>query len=53
MPRFTNRHVLITDHTQQHTYAGHIWRLIDDKTKKPLHYFIVPKKPGKLIYKDR
>ena len=42
-----------TDHTQQHTYAGHIWRLIDDKTKKPIHYFIVPKKPGKLIYKDR
>ncbi len=42
-----------TDHTQQHTYAGHIWRLIDDKTKKPLHYFIVPRKPGKLIYKAR
>ena len=42
-----------TDHTQQHTYAGHVWRLIDDKTKKPLHYFIAPKKPGKLIYKDR
>ncbi len=41
------------DHMQQHTYAGHIWRLIDDKTKKPLHYFIVPRKPGKLIYKAR
>ena len=26
-----------TDHTQQQTYAGHVWRLVDDKTKKPLH----------------
>ena len=40
-----------TDHTHQHTYAGHVWRLVDDKTKAVLHYFVATKSPGKLIYK--
>ena len=40
-----------TDHTQQQTYAGHVWRLVDDKTKVVLHYFVATKSPGKLIYK--
>jgi hypothetical protein len=41
-----------TDHTTQHTYAGHVWRLVDDQTRKGLHYFIAPKAPGKLMLKD-
>ena len=39
------------DHTQQQTYAGHVWRLVDDKTNTILHYFVATKSPGKLIYK--
>ena len=42
-----------TDHTEQQTYAGHVWRLVDDKTNTVLHYFVAAKSPGKLIYKAR
>ena len=45
--------MLATDHTQQQTYAGHVWRLVDDKTNTVLHYFVATKSPGKLIYKAR
>ena len=40
-----------TDHSEQQTYAGHIWRIVDDESGKPLHYFVAPKAPGKLIYR--
>jgi hypothetical protein len=41
-----------TDHTTQQTYAGHVWRLVDDQSNRVLHYFIAPKAPGKLMFKD-
>lgn len=40
------------DHTRQNTFAGHVWRLVDDKSGKVLHYFIASKLPGKLIVKN-
>ena len=41
-----------TDHTQQQTFAGHVWRLVDDASGEVLHYFLAPKRPGKLIFKN-
>ncbi len=41
-----------SDHTEQHTFAGHIWRIVDDASDQPLHYFVAPKAPGKLIFKN-
>ena len=50
-PRSFGAEMRPTDHTQQQTYAGHVWRLVDDKTNTVLHYFVATKSPGKLIYK--
>jgi hypothetical protein len=44
--------LLRIDHTTQQTFAGHVWRLIDDKTNRALDYFIAPKALGKLILKN-
>ena len=52
-PRSFGAEMRPTDHTQQQTYAGHVWRLVDDKTNTVLHYFVATKSPGKLIYKAR
>lgn len=41
-----------TDHLEQGTFAGHVWRLSDDKAGKVLHYFITPLRPGKLVIRD-
>ena len=41
-----------TDHTEQNTYAGHVFRIVDDKTGKVRHYFIALKSPGKVILRD-
>lgn len=52
-PRSFGAEMRPTDHTEQQTYAGHVWRLVDDKTNTVLHYFVATKSPGKLIYKAR
>ena len=44
--------LLRIDHTTQQTFAGHVCRLIDDKTNRALDYFIAPKALGKLILKN-
>ena len=41
-----------TDHKTEYTYAGHVWRIVDDKTGRVLHYFVTPKAPGKVVIKD-
>ncbi len=41
-----------TDHTEQSTFAGHVFRIVDDKTDKVRHYFVAPKSPGKVILRD-
>ena len=41
-----------TDHKSEHTYAGHVWRIVDDKTGRVLHYFVAPKAPGKVMITD-
>ncbi len=41
-----------TDHKDEYTYAGHVWRIVDDKTGRVLNYFIAPKAPGKVVFKD-
>ncbi len=41
-----------TDHKHEYTYAGHVWRIVDDKTGRVLHHFVTPKAPGKVVIKD-
>ena len=41
-----------TDHKIEYTYAGHVWRIVDDKTGRVLNYFVAPKAPGKVLLKD-
>ena len=38
-----------TDHKHEFTYAGHVWRIVDDKTGRVLHHFVTPKAPGKVV----
>ena len=51
-PRGYGAELRPTDHTQQQTFAGHVWRLVDDASGEVLHYFLAPKRPGKLIFKN-
>ena len=41
-----------TDHTEQDTFAGHVFRIVDDKTGKVQNYFVAPRSPGEVILRD-